>query len=147
MSRIIIRKVGTPHNLPKDKELILDKFEKELFGHTWWREDAYWWIAYHEGTAIGMAGLDFWNPPNVVVPSAFLARVGVLTEYRGLGLQSRFIKTREKQAVEDGYNRIITYTSIENIHSANNLIKHGYRLYTPLIEWGVKNSMYFEKHF
>jgi len=146
MSRIIIRKVGTPGDLPKDKELILNKIEKELFGHTWWRKYAFWWIAYHEGTPIGMAGLDFWNPPDVDDPSAFLARVGVLTEYRGLGLQSRFIKVREKQAVEEGYSRIITYTSLDNVHSANNLIKHKYRLYVPPVNWGVRNAMYFEKY-
>ncbi len=144
MSRIIIRKVGTPHNLPEDKKKILDKFEKELFGHTWSRKDAYWWIAYFQGTEIGFAGLDFY--PDLPIPSAFLARVGVVTEYRGRGLQTRFIKIREKQAREEGYSRIITYTSLHNTHSANNLIKNGYRLYDPYAEWGVRNSMYFEKY-
>ncbi len=62
---------------------------------------------------------------------AFLNRAGVVRQYRGLGLQLRMIRLRERRARAEGYVRLLTYTVAGNVPSANNLIKAGYRQWVP----------------
>lgn len=107
-------------------------------------DSCYWWFAYSSGNPIGFTGLLYY--PYLKQPAAFLYRSGVLKDWRGYGLQKRFIKCRERQAIKDGYHRIISYTSYDNYPSANSLISCGYKLYKPPTEWGVKNAYYFQKY-
>ena len=93
------------------------------------KPSAMWWLAYGEEGPVGYAGLLHY--PDIGRPGSFLLRCGVLPEARGQGLQRRFIQVREAQAKRDGYDRCFTYTAPDNLHSANNLIACGYRLYTP----------------
>lgn len=76
---------------------------------------------------------------------AFLSRAAIDKEYRGKNVQLRLIRVREAAARRAGYTRIITYTSDDNMRSANNLLKAGYRLYIPQQKFGVKHALYFEK--
>jgi len=104
-------------------------------------DGAYWWMAYdEEEKAVGVAALTYF--PNRV---AFLSRVGVLPGYRGNGLHRRFVRAREREARSTGYERMVTYTSRENTISSNNLIKCGYRLYTPDYPWGLPYGLYWER--
>lgn len=141
--RVTIRRCASPDNLKQDVRELLNELDRELFTDRTPcpKDDSYWWFAFYKGDVIGFAGMHYY--PNL--NSAFLARVGVLSGYRGLGLQKKFIKLRERQAAKDGYSRIVTYTSYDNIHSANNLISCGYKLYVPRFEYGVKNALYFIK--
>ena len=103
--------------------------------------EGYWWIAWKGDTAAGFAGLKL----SVGTPgTAYLHRSGVLPYYRGNGLQQRFVKVREAKARELGMGRMVTDTT-ENIHSANNLMSCGYRLYRPEGKWAYTESLYWQK--
>lgn len=126
----------------------LNKCEKDIFGTIYMKDPAKlesdWWICYCDGEIAGFCGITFY--PKIQKPAAFLCLSGVYKEYRGFGLQRRFIKIRENFAAKNGYNRVITYTSYDNIPSANNLIRSGYLLYIPPQEWGVRHGLYFERY-
>ena len=105
-------------------------------------DGAFWWFAVDEDEVpVGYAGLTYF-PTGV----AFLSRSGVLPGSRGHGLQRRLVAAREREARKAGVERMVTYTSVYNIHSSNNLIKCGYTLYTPAYEWGLKGACYWEKN-
>ena len=139
-----IKLVATPDSLDKDIKDVLDSLDKELFYDSplCQKYGSWWWIAYDGEKPVAFAGLT----PYPVNKTVFLSRCGVIKSYRGLGLQRKLIKKREAIAIKEGYSRIITYTSYDNIKSANNLIGCGYKLYTPKWWWGVRNSYYFIKH-
>lgn len=104
------------------------------------KEDALWWISVESGVVTGFAGLKF-----VSHSTGFLCRVGVLRNYRGKGTQKQFIKVRETRARKLGWKFLITYTSHGNLGSANSLIACGFKLYDPVVRYGVDNAMYFIK--
>lgn len=139
-----IKLVATPDNLDDEVKKVLDTLDKEIFYDSpiFDKKGSWWWIVYDDDKPVAFAGLT----PYPVNKTMFLSRCGVVKQYRGLGLQKKLIKKREKVAKEREYKRIITYTSYDNIQSANNLIKMGYRLYTPKFEWGMKYSYYLVKY-
>lgn len=140
----VIYLAATPDEITPEFVQLLDKLEADTFeegnpqDH---KHGAFWWLAKTGETIAGFAGLFFYSDIRV----GFLCECGVLPKYRGYGLQRRFIRARERYVKKKGYRRIITYTSPDNIPSANNLIKCGYKLYEPSYEWGVDNAFYFEK--
>ena len=140
---IKVRKVATPDHLSDHVKEQLNLLDRELFDGSpvFPKDGSYWWFVYCDDEIVGFAGLTYYNE----LKSAFLSRVGVLPSARGLGIQKRLIKARERQAIKDGYNRIISYTSRDNIASANNLFSCGYKLYIPKWEWGIRLGLYFEK--
>jgi len=75
----------------------------------------------------------------------FLSRAGLLPEYRGRNIQRRFIRVREKFAMRNGYQKIITYTLKNNYNSISSLIKSDYHIYTPAYEYVGKEFTYFIK--
>src|SRR5690606_12167737 len=95
----------------KDIDLI-HQIEKEIFEYNYYskeyKKDSHWWITWDGEDIAGFAGLTFY--PNIKKPAAFLCASGVYKEYRGNGLQRKYIKLREKFALKWGYTRIITYT-------------------------------------
>lgn len=143
--KLIIKLVGKPHDINEDIRVELDKIDRELFPTSPLakKNESYWWLVYNsDGDIVAFAGLTFYTTNQ----TAFLARVGVRKSHRGQGLQKKLIKIRERFAKKMGYKRIISYTSNDNIHSANNLIRCGYLLYEPKWEWGIKYANYFVKH-
>lgn len=84
----------------------------------------YCWIVYENEQAIAYAiGGKMQN-------FYFLARAGVLPEWRGRNIQQLLIQERIKKAMTlDNIDGIITYTSIENISSIKNLIDCGFSLW------------------
>lgn len=98
-----------------------------------------WWIVEDpDGEAVAFAALQ-----HMYADRGFLSRVGVLTDHRGHGLQKRLIRVRERAARRLDLGRLITYTAKENIHSSNNLMDCGYRLYRPEDEWGTRGALYW----
>jgi len=75
----------------------------------------------------------------------FLSRVGVLPRARGNRLHRRLIKVREKYAVDNDFETVMTYVDVKNTRSFISLIKLGYEIYTPEYPYGTKNSIYFKK--
>lgn len=105
----------------------------------------YWWIAYCDKDPVGFAGIT----PSTLAPGiGYLKRAGVLPEHRGHGLQCRLLKVRERKARQLGWVSVITDTT-DNVPSANNLIKAGYRLFAPetaqAMPWAFKHSLYWMK--
>ena len=139
-----IKLVATPDDLSQEIKEVLDNLDKELFYDSplFQKRGSWWWIAYDGEKPVAFAGLT----PYPANKTMFLSRCGVLKSHRGLGLQRKLIKKREKLSIKEGYKRIITYTSYDNVLSANNVIKCGYQLYTPKFVWGFKDSIYLVKY-
>jgi len=100
-----------------------------------------WWIVWDENMEpVGYCG--------IVIYSDFAVhkRSGVLPRVRGHGLQKKMLALREAFARKQGCNLICTYVSVQNTHSANNLIAQGYRVYNPEWRWGGDNFLYIQKH-
>lgn len=98
------------------------------------RQDSYWWLMHN----ISFCGLEI-LPNN----TAFLCRSGVHPDWRGKGIQKRLIRVRQRFCRKNGIRRIVTYTSPNNLASANSLISCGYKLYRPDYEFGLPDSLYF----
>jgi hypothetical protein len=85
-----------------------------------------------------------------VVPSTracnagYLSRVGVLKKHCGFGLQLRLMRALETRAKHNGWKCMVSDTT-ENVASANNFIRAGYRLYQPRAPWGWPNTLYWRK--
>ena len=103
--------------------------------------DGQWWIAYDGMNPVGFCA---------VIPSfqwqktGYLLRSGVMPDYRGRGLQKRFIKLRIKYAKEQGWDWLVTDTRY-NPASVNSLISCGFKLYKPSTPWSFKDALYWRR--
>lgn len=110
--------------------------EEELEG-----PNCYWWLAYLGNEPVAFAGV----VPSRLYPNAgYLKRSGVLPAHRGHGLQLRFFRAREAKARKIGWTALVSETVLENIHSANNFIRAGYRMFEPKERW-ARDSIYWRK--
>lgn len=98
-----------------------------------------WWIARtrEEGHPVGYSGAWHWKPDNALV----MHRAGVLWSARGNGLQLRMLRARIQYARRNDIPQVWTYTTHDNIHSMNNLIKAGFKTWAPEHWWGKTNPM------
>jgi GNAT superfamily N-acetyltransferase len=99
----------------------------------------YWWIATQDGISCGFAGLvysSWWSD------CGYLVRCGVLADYRGQGLQKKFIRVRIRQAKALGLKWLITST-YDNPASANSLISCGFKMFNPTNPWMTKHTSYW----
>lgn len=95
--------------------------------------DTHWWVAYWGDIEhpVAFGGIRFdWTHK-----LGYLCRSGVRKDHRGFGLQPRLIKARVAHARANGITRLITDTVSGNYHSANNLIRAGFRLFNPAIPY------------
>ncbi len=103
----------------------------------------WWWIARTEdGFPAGFCGMkrsSKWRD------TIYLCRAGVLKEFRGNGLQARFVSVRERKAKELEMNWLVTDTLRDNPASSNTLISCGFKLYIPSSEWCVRGALYWRK--
>ena len=104
-------------------------------------ELGHWWLAFCEGLPIAFAGL---IPSTHVANAGYFCRVGVLREYWGNALQLRLMRALEVRASNDGWSCIVSDTT-NNISSANNFIRAGYRLYRPDHPWAWPHTLYWRK--
>jgi GNAT superfamily N-acetyltransferase len=100
-----------------------------------------WWLAFHEGTAVGFAGM---VPSTHVANAGYFCRVGVLRKYCGHRLQLRLMCALEARARRNGWDAIVSDTT-DNISSANNFIRAGYQLFRPQSPWAWPSTLYWRK--
>jgi GNAT superfamily N-acetyltransferase len=106
-------------------------------------ETGHWWLAFSGDRPVAYGG---YMPAATHVGMGYLCRVGVLPEFRGHGLQRRFIRVREAHARRTGYAGLVTDTTA-NLPSANNLIRAGFVLFEPKAPWAFANTLYWRKVF
>jgi len=124
-----------------DIELV-KKMHEIIFPTDDWYENktAVSWIIWCGGSPVGFCMLSVLDNQ-----FGFLARAGVIKEFRGCGLQQRLIKVREQYLKKNGFTKVITYTKMSNITSSRNLQKCGYWLYLPEYEYADKDCLYWYK--
>ncbi|UVO31720.1 GNAT family N-acetyltransferase [Bradyrhizobium arachidis] len=100
-----------------------------------------WWLA-HDGTKpVAFAGV---VPAKRARNAGYFCRVGVLSSHRGRALQLRLMRAIESHARRTGWRSIISDTT-DNVASANNFIRAGYKLYAPEVPWAWPNTLYWRK--
>ena len=101
----------------------------------------HWWLAFHGSVPVAFAGL---VPSTRAKNAGYFCRVGVLHDHWGNSLQIRLMRTIEARARVNGWSSIVSDTT-DNIVSANNFIRAGYRLYRPDFPWGWPHTLYWRK--
>ena len=76
--------------------------------------------------------------------TCFFSRAGVLPSYRKLKLHKRMIQIRVRAAKAAGLERAVTYAQMENGPSIANLIKCGFKIFTPHYWDCGEDMIYFE---
>jgi hypothetical protein len=100
-----------------------------------------WWLAWHKLVPVGFAGV---VPSTRAENAGYFSRVGVLGSHRGNSLQLRLMRAIEARARDIGWNWVVSDTT-DNVASANNLIRAGYRLYQPKHPWAWPHTLYWRK--
>lgn len=138
--RYLVREVNGTSALNR---VILHDLHEELFADLAPQiepDEGHWWIAWLGETPVGFAGLR----STITTGTGYLHRAGVLAAHRGHRLQARFIRAREAKARRLGFTRMVTDTT-DNVHSANSLIRAGYRMFRPEWEWSLPRALYWER--
>ena len=104
-------------------------------------EFGHWWLAYRRSMPVAFAGM---IPSTHAENAGYFCRVGVLQEHWGRALQLRLMRAVEVRARNNGWSWIVSDTT-DNVPSANNFIKAGYRLYRPQLPWGWPQTLYWRK--
>ena len=101
----------------------------------------HWWLAFRVTEPAAFAGL---VPSTHVANAGYFCRVGVLRKHCGNGLQLRLMRAVEARARLNGWGSVVSDTT-DNLSSANNFIRAGYRLYRPQLPWAWPNTLYWRK--
>lgn len=101
-------------------------------------ENRDWWVIEKNGEIIAYCGCIYTEG------ICIFNRAWVHKKYRGIGIQKKMIDARLK-AAKSSCNVAITYTTFDNVPSANNLIKSGFILYNPLYAYAGNDKLYFIK--
>ena len=104
-------------------------------------EKGCWWVIYSFMKPVAFAGM---VPIKGDDTSYYMCRAGVTRKHRGNGLQQRLIRVRIQKARQLGLTRLVTSTYCNPI-SSNNLIKAGFRMFTPVKGWGAIGTNYWTK--
>lgn len=110
-------------------------YDKPYFSPGWY------WIGYDGDKPVAFCVA---SPSLRWTDTVYLARAGVIPDYRGMGLQKRMIAMRERLARRKGYVWSVTDTT-NNPASSNSLISKGYRLFDPSKPWAYGYSLYWRK--
>ena len=100
-----------------------------------------WWLMKDGTRTIAFIGAE---PVKSWPKAMYLSRVGVVSDYRGKGIQKYLMQKVERAAREAGFTHIISST-LDNPPSANNFIKCGYKTYMPAGPWGYAGTVYWTK--
>jgi hypothetical protein len=106
-------------------------------------DQGHWWIAFFEAVPVGFGGL---IPSTRAGNAGYVSRVGVLKKHCGNHLQLRLMRAMETRAKRNGWSCLVSDTT-DNLISANNFIRAGYRLYQPSYPWAWPNTLYWRKSF
>jgi Acetyltransferase (GNAT) family len=104
-------------------------------------DQGHWWLAFHEALPVGFAGV---IASTHACNAGYFSRVGVLKRHCGNALQLRLMRAMEQRAKYNGWNCVVSDTT-DNLASANNFIRAGYRLYRPQTPWAWPNTLYWRK--
>ncbi len=97
-----------------------------------------WWVILDQGEIVAYCGSIYSKG------ICIFNRAWVKKSHRGQGIQRRMIKTRLK-AASTFCHIAITYTTLDNFPSANNLIDCKFKLYLPEYSYGGSDKLYFQK--
>ena len=98
-----------------------------------------WWVVEDKGNIIAYCGCIY------AEGICIFNRAWVQKKYRGQGLQDKMIKKR-LQSAKKTCRVAITYTTFDNIYSANNLIRNKFTLYNPVYTYAGTDKLYFIKY-
>jgi len=101
----------------------------------------HWWLAFHEAQPVAFAGV---VASTHACNAGYFSRVGVLRRHCGNALQLRLMRAVERRARHNGWTSVVSDTT-DNVTSANNFIRAGYRLYRPTTPWAWPNTLYWRK--
>jgi hypothetical protein len=104
-------------------------------------DQGHWWLAFCETEPVAFAGV---VRSTHVCNAGYFCRVGVLRKHCGKKLQLRLMRALEVRARRNGWCSIISDTT-DNVSSANNFIRAGYRLYQPQTPWAWPHTLYWRK--
>jgi len=104
-------------------------------------DHGHWWLALCETEPVAFAGI---IPSTHVSNAGYFCRVGVLSKHCGQKLQLRLMRAMESRARRNGWSAVVSDTT-DNMASANNFIRAGYRLYQPQIPWAWPQTLYWKK--
>ena len=104
-------------------------------------EQGYWWLAFCKTSPVAFAGI---VASTYAHNAGYFCRVGVLKRHCGRGLQLRLMRALESRARQIGWDAVVSDTT-DNLASANNFIRAGYRLYLPPRPWAWPNTLYWRK--
>jgi hypothetical protein len=104
-------------------------------------DQGHWWLAFDERMPVGFAGV---VASTRAYNAGYFCRVGVLKKHCGNALQLRLMRALESRARHNGWCCIVSDTT-DNLASANNFIRAGYRLYQPHFPWAWPNTLYWRK--
>jgi len=90
--------------------------------------------------------IGFCTATNIGSGILYLSRSGLLSGYRGRGLQRRFVRIRERFARQNKFQTVITYVHPENHSSFVTLIKMGYEIYDPEYDYVGDEFIYLRKN-
>jgi hypothetical protein len=99
------------------------------------------WLAFHGAAPVAFAGI---IPYTHVFNAGYFCRVGVLGKHCGHRLQLRLMRAIEAGARRSEWFSIISDTT-DNMYSANNFIRSGYRLFSPRNPWAWPHTLYWRK--
>lgn len=112
-----------------------------LPGDLWVGDEHTFWLAREGRKPVGFCSA-IYRPERGYV---FLSRSAVMLAARGQGLQRRMIRTRVAWAKRQGAREAITYTSLKNYESFVNLVKCGFRFYTPSVTYAGDEVHYLKR--
>jgi ribosomal protein S18 acetylase RimI-like enzyme len=98
-----------------------------------------WWICYADDQAAGYCTIREKSPG-----VGYISRVGVLTRFRGNGLQKKMMRCALGHARAVGWKSVVSDTA-NNIPSANSFISLGFKLFQPNEPWGLREALYWRK--
>src|SRR5690348_11198011 len=104
-------------------------------------DSGHWWVAYLGVRPVAFAGM---ISSTLIENAGYFCRVGVVKRYWGNSLQLRLMRAVEIRARRNGWCCVLSDTT-DNLASANNFIRGGYRLYAPQCPWGWANTLYWRK--
>jgi GNAT superfamily N-acetyltransferase len=104
-------------------------------------DQGHWWLAFRKASPVGFAGV---VPSTHVRDAGYFSRVGVLKRHCGQGLQLRLMRAMQARVRHNGWSCVVSDTT-DNVASANNFIRAGYRLYRPAVPWAWPNTLYWRK--
>ena len=104
-------------------------------------DQGHWWLAYRETVPVAFAGV---VPSTRSFNAGYFCRVGVVKKHCGNALQLRLMRALEMRARHNGWCSVVSDTT-DNLISANNFIRAGYRLYQPQYPWAWSSTLYWRK--